>query len=127
MTYATEVPDSTAHVLDNIGEERERQFAKWGPQHHPDGTGRAGDNDNERLYKALCEARAKAGRVTWRDILLEETYESLAETSPGKLRKELVQVGAVAAAWIEDIDSRDAKLNAVYAAEQGGHDIGGEA
>ncbi|MEY9934267.1 hypothetical protein ABH926_008932 [Catenulispora sp. GP43] len=39
-------------------------------------------------------------------MLLEEVYEALAEVDPAALRAELVQVAAVAAAWVEDIDSR---------------------
>lgn len=42
-------------------------------------------------------------------MLLEEVFEAMAEDGPSALRTELVQVAvvaAVAAAWIEDIDSR---------------------
>ncbi len=42
----------------------------------------------------------------WRDILLEEVFEALAEEEPKELRKELVQVAAVAAQWVEAIDRR---------------------
>jgi hypothetical protein len=89
-------------VLDNIAHERFRQREKWGDQHHPDGTG-------------APAWRTKASRLqmwngdtagTWRDILLEEVYEAMAEASPDRLRRELVQVAAVATAWVEDIDSR---------------------
>lgn len=103
--FLTETPQSTETVLTDVGFERERQFAKWGPQHHPDGT-------NPELSwwadmrREHCNANADMGRVSWHDILMEEVAEASAEVSPNALRKELVQVAAVAAAWIEDIDSR---------------------
>jgi hypothetical protein len=42
--------------------------------------------------------------VTWAHILTEEFYEALAEADPEKLREELVQVAAVAVAWVECLD-----------------------
>lgn len=117
--FSTENGDSTEGVLSNIGEERERQYAKWGPQHHPDGT-----EDTFRSRKlrddarAYCDQLATVGKVTWSSILLEETFEALAEVDPAKLREELVQVAAVAAAWVEDIDSRPQYADV--------HDLGGE-
>jgi len=50
--------------------------------------------------------------ATWEMILLEEVWEALAETDPVKLRAELIQVAAVAVAWVEDIDSRHEALDA---------------
>ena len=72
-------------ILLNIREERERQIDKWGDQNHkPD--------------------------LTWLAILSEEVGEVakglLEEDSPLHIREELVQVAAVAAAWIEAIDIR---------------------
>lgn len=117
--FMTEAPDSTEHVIADIGDERERQFAKWGPQHHPDGTFPIPSRreSRERL-RALCDRKAETGAVTWWDILQEEVAEAGAEDDLAALRKELVQVGAVAAAWIEDIDSR--------ATGEDHHDLGGE-
>jgi hypothetical protein len=63
-----------------VDAERQRQIAKFGDQHHPDGT--------------------------WMHVLIEEVFEALAEEDPAKLRAELVQVAAVCAAWITDIDGR---------------------
>lgn len=117
--FSTEAPASTEAVLADIGEERERQFTKWGPQHHPDGTEdtRASRKlrDDARAY---CDQLAAMGKVTWSSILLEEVFEALAEGDVAKLREELVQVAAVAGAWVEDIDSRAAYADV--------HDLGGE-
>lgn len=112
--FATENPDQTEYTLEDIGTEREAQFKKWGPQHHPDGTGPDGldlvshhDFPTLRdIYREMCDVAAEHGAVTWRHILLEEVFEGLAEEDPAALRKELIQVAAVAAAWVEDIDSR---------------------
>jgi hypothetical protein len=107
-------------MLADVNAERNAQIAKWGPQHHPDGTSpdamllrRTDINLDLRtgkeladIMRARCDLRAKQGEGTWLDILLEETFEALAEVDPAALRKELVQVAAVAGAWIEDIDSR---------------------
>ena len=113
--FATEVSGRTETALADIGEERERQFTKWGPQHHPDGTGHPSAAFQRDQARARCDAAAAEGRVTWNHILTEEFCEARAETDPVKLRKELVQVAAVATAWVEDIDSRDVH-----------HELGGE-
>ena len=90
-----------------IDAERQRQLGKFGEQHHPDGTERR----RARLAGAArgrCQLAANEGRVTWRHILDEEVEEAFAETDPTNLRAELIQVAAVCAAWIADLDSRAA-------------------
>ena len=73
-------------VLNSVVEERERQDKKWGVQDHSD--------------------------QRWLAILVEELGEAAAEviTHPGyserRLQYELVQVAAVALAWVESIDRR---------------------
>lgn len=86
--------------------ERWAQLKKWGEQRHPDGTGPI-YRDLADKYRFLCDDHFVRGRGTWLDILLEEVYEASAEEpdSP-ELRGELVQVAAVALAWVENIDSR---------------------
>lgn len=91
-------------VLGAIADERRKQDEKWGEQTHPNGTGCPGSALEADLFRAACNFAAKTGTVTWAHILLEETYEALAETDPATLREELVQLAAVAAAWIECID-----------------------
>lgn len=83
------------------------QLDKWGVQSHPDGT--TDDVYNRATSdtsRTLCDLAAKKGTVTWRHILTEEVDEAYAESDPAKLRKELIQVAAVALAWVEDIDRR---------------------
>lgn len=66
-------------ILKKISIERDRQIAKWGEQHHPD--------------------------QFWFLILTEELGEvarALYEGDPAHAYKELVEVAAVAAAWLED-------------------------
>lgn len=89
-------------VVDEVHDERESQDAKWGEQNHPDGT-----SDSYALNAHVARENYElAEKLTWRHILTEEFYEALAETDPVKLRAELIQVAAVAVAWIEAIDRR---------------------
>lgn len=97
-----------AEVAAEVAAERARQDAQWGEQNHPDGTHHA--------FAPLADAqRARTNRLageaclTWREILEEEVLEALA-CDPGspELRAELVQVAAVATAWVECIDRRGA-------------------
>lgn len=95
-----------AAFADAVDTERQAQLAKWGDQHHPDGTG--GEFFARRAERArnACQDAAAKGLVTWRHILEEEVMEAQAETDPVKIRAELLQVAAVCAAWISDLDSR---------------------
>jgi hypothetical protein len=103
-------------VLAEIADERARQDAKWGEQNHPDGTfpDRVWAWTGPASYVAEnvrknCQELAAEGHVTWLDIALEEVAEAFETEDPAKLRAELVQVAAVAVAWIEAIDRRNAK------------------
>jgi hypothetical protein len=96
-------------VLSEVQAERLRQNAIWGEQNHPDGTGAAlPDSFRGAANQArqLCELSARMGTVTWRHILLEEVAEAFESSTPHELRAELVQVAAVAAAWVQAIDRR---------------------
>lgn len=115
---------------EDIDAERQRQLAKWGEQHHPDiesrdipivthhyyasradiwkqvNTERATPSTGGRCVTCPDSANGLHTHTAWDGILLEEVYEALAESDPATLRAELVQVAAVCAAWIADIDSR---------------------
>lgn len=107
------------HVLSEVMDERCRQQAKWGQQNHPDGTGgepgpsRSADSsdrlqalrrEHAEASRVLCNHVFREGRGTWRHILREEVDEAIAEDDKARLRQELVQVAAVAVAWIEKLD-----------------------
>lgn len=116
-------------ALDDIRAERARQDAKWGEQNHPDGTGPL-VQPLAGVYGVVAEssiaitlARVFTQRTnhrfsgdddtdprdrpgTWADILLEEVFEALAEEDVDALRRELIQVAAVASQWAEAIDRR---------------------
>jgi len=94
-------------VLAEIAAERARQDARWGEQNHPDGTDGQRWRDAANCARGMAEDAARNGRLTWLDIAREELFEAFAETDPAKLRAELVQVAAVAVAWVEAIDRRD--------------------
>lgn len=95
-----------ASVLAEVLEERLRQEAQWGEQNHPDGTGKIGDSHIADLAKVRNDAHVAEGILTFRDILEEEVFEAFAESDPDRLREELIQVAAVAGAWVEAIDRR---------------------
>lgn len=97
---------SRAHAIDDVEDEQYRQIAKWGVQHHPDGTSAAYAVPRDAA-RNTCDRATHEGRLTWRHILKEEVMEAFAETDPGELRTELVQVAAVALSWVNDIDSRE--------------------
>jgi len=100
--------DRMISVLGEVADERVRQHHKWQEQDHPNGTDDRDQNvHNANTAKWLTDAHAKAGTLTWRDILDEEVQEAFAEHDPPRLRAELIQVAAVASAWVEAIDRRD--------------------
>jgi hypothetical protein len=92
-------------VFNSIRTERRRQDKKWGSYHsHPNGTC---DTPERVAYmemaKAVCQY-ALGKDLTWFNILREEVAEVGASPNDLELRKELVQVAAVAVAWIEALD-----------------------
>lgn len=93
------------HVL----AERITQLAKWGVQHRADDTGGATLRAEADQAKRTCQAaeRFVKGGAGWRLVLAEEVAEAFAETDRARLRAELIQVAAVAIAWVEDLDTRD--------------------
>ena len=101
-----QVFEESARIGGEVARERLRQFERFGEQNHPDGTG--GDDAEFLAYCAreAYENHRQAGSLTWLDVLREETEEVAAATDEAELRAELVQVAAVAVAWVEAIDRR---------------------
>lgn len=95
-------------VLDDVYNERKRQDAKWGVQNHPDAVaGLPYPIAVANQAREITEDRAKNGTISFTDILLEEVAEATDEALAGNreaLREELIQVAAVAVAWVEKID-----------------------
>jgi hypothetical protein len=104
------------HILDEVKQEQERQVEKWGIRTQPDYS----ENDcyfdsveiRDLAYtlKWRCNTNAKDDTISWTDIFTEEVFEALDEAANGNtqlLREELIQVAAVCASWIEDIDTRN--------------------
>ena len=109
--YKVERDDDKAdQLLVEVSNERWKQQQKFGPQHHLRDRIAPGELDIYKVEadwcRAECDKHAADGGASWTDILLEETFEALAESEPAKLRAELVQVAAVAMAWVEAIDRR---------------------
>lgn len=116
--------DTLDDILIDISHERTSQFAKWGQQDHPDSFSNyplADYTSHRYMTAAELADRAKEnndadgdrGDVNWQNILLEEVFETLEAAQrarhPDHLRAELVQVAAVAVAWVEAIDRREAE------------------
>ncbi len=117
-----------SNVLNEVFNERLRQRDKWGDQNHPCLDlvllNRSGGSSPQRMcseYEIPSESRAKylleaadeKGALTFAHILIEEVSEAISEFDIDKRREELVQVAAVAVAWIEKID-RDKADKATY-------------
>lgn len=96
-----------ARVLADVTAERESQHILWGVQHHmPDGTGPQWTSFADAARRE-CEHASETRRLSWRHVLVEEVAEALAEAEPTRLRRELVQVAAVAVQWIQALDHRN--------------------
>jgi hypothetical protein len=112
---ATHAVDPVDRILSEVADERDRQDAKWGEQNHADGTGpdvRWVIGQNRPAWIAAdairkwCDAAHQRGDGSWLNILHEEVAEAFAAPDTAALRAELIQVAAVAAAWVEAIDRR---------------------
>jgi hypothetical protein len=96
-------------ILSQVADERDRQDAKFGDQTTlPNGTGGVIAERQRDLLVEACNYATRTGKLSWAHILREEVAEALAETDIPHLRRELIQVAAVAVAWIEAIDGRQA-------------------
>lgn len=93
-------------VLAEVDAERARQDAKWGEQSHKDDTGYRYLVEKANIARRECDTEFASGNGSWRLILREEFAEALACIDPAELREELIQVAAVAVAWVEAIDRR---------------------
>jgi len=114
-----------------VQRERERQSARWGDPPHPDVGEGWWLEMPQRSRSPLAPTDVLRGRVAygaatergpgWLEILMEEVGEArdVAVAGPeldsgtrDALRVELVQVAAVAVAWLEDLDRREAREEA---------------
>ena len=112
-------------IYDEIIAERLRQIEKWGEQNHPDVDqvlmNRRGGCTPQRMAEEYaiptasraqfsCNNAARRGQLTFAHILVEEVAEAIdgatmgVAAAAGELRTELIQVAAVAVAWVEKLD-----------------------
>lgn len=82
----------SVRIVSDILDERQRQDARWGEQAHPP----------ERWQGILGEEMGEVCQAT-NDLVFGHTDNGVDEAL-AHLREELVQVAAVAAAWVEHID-----------------------
>jgi len=113
-------------IFDEVSAERLSQDTKWGLQNHPSVDpilmSRPGGCTIERMAEELemptanrakwtTDTKFKRGDGSWADVLMEEFAEAVEAAVLGntaELRKELVQVAAVAVAWIDCVDRGEA-------------------
>lgn len=94
-------------VLDEVAAERQRQDERWGQQDHPDHPRGEAWAALGRLLEAQARATLRTtGGLSWSAVMAEEIGEAWNALDGADLRAELVQVAAVAVAWIEAIDRR---------------------
>ena len=108
--------EGTENVLREVTAERLAQDSKWGEQNHLvlDPTGIEQSKNflcyahripTEEDARFQCEIAFKHGVGTWLHILIEEMSEVASCGSDKEaLRKELIQVAAVAVAAVESLD-----------------------
>ncbi len=103
------------NVMFEVRIERNRQIEQWGDQVHVNGTGDPSWGHRANRAKAIFAEYQNGDpeQIPWQLILEEEVCEAFAESDDARLREELVQVAAVACAWIEDIDRRNDKQDSV--------------
>lgn len=112
-------------IFDLISDERDKQDALWGIQNHPDFcpilTNRSGGCSIYRMaeeFEVPSPERARSithmanarRELSWFPILQEEVSEVLqwnGLTKKDELKRELIQVAAVAVAWIESLERRE--------------------
>jgi len=97
-------------ILGEVAAEHDRACAKY-PDcvSLPDGTGLTGAAKHAlAIARHACERAYREGTLTHAHILEEEFWEAMCETDPAKLRAELVQVAAMAAKWVADLDRKGA-------------------
>ena len=102
------------NIINEIAEERNRQNEKWGEQNHSiiDYTSAYCASwlyERYRTYGASdarerVDSLSEKDELTYMDILLEEVYEVIESRGKEDIRKELIQVAAVAVAMIESLD-----------------------
>lgn len=104
-----------SNILEKIYKEVEAQHEKWGRQNHPfiTRTERV-ELTSDQVCKRYCiptetqardsvETQAKAGELTFADILLEEVSEAISAKSVTDTITELIQVAAVCVSAIDSI------------------------
>lgn len=113
-TMSDDQAKAVVQVVAEVTQERFNQHEKWGEQNHPnfprlDSFAAEEQKTMADDARAECQDAFKNGAGSYYHILNEELAEAYAEANnPEALRAELIQVAAVAVAWVEKID-RDAR------------------
>ncbi len=102
----TEADTTLVDVLAEVAARRENLDHKWRAlRNEQDGTGEHMVK-MARLAREGCDEAFNTGRGSWCHVLAEDFAWAMAQAGHGGLRSELINVAAVAVAWIEDLDRR---------------------
>ena len=93
-------------LSDEVWAERKRQLDKRGVQERPSGTSKKEWGPGLEYARAEYDRGIQNGNLTWLTILREEVYEVFEAETVEQARLELIQVMAVAASWVLDLDRR---------------------
>lgn len=94
-------------MIDDICQEIAREGNSHFAQHHRDGTEHSKWREDLLQEAQDYQDRLRiVGQTAWVTILWTQMARAFFEEDETALRAELVKVAAVAATWIEDIDSR---------------------
>lgn len=97
------------NIVNEVADERLKQNEKWGQQDHASVRGERARGQfavQAETWKQINDARVAGDEIHWDGILLEEVFEALECKTEAEMRGELIQVAAVAVAWVEAIDRR---------------------
>lgn len=96
VTVPDEVPDRDVDILEQVGEERGRQIAKWGDQSH---------RSVAEWLLILAEEFGEVSREV-NELVFRGGDDTQQRELAARYRKEMVQVAAVAVAAISALDKQ---------------------
>ena len=108
MTTATDRHEG-AHVLGDVLLEFARLDAIQGEHDRRNGTGRHEYGRQAEQTAAAARRSRRVGKLTWRHVLAEHYWATLAQGDNGQLRKALISLAAHALLWIAALDRRQAQ------------------
>lgn len=120
LNERTTMTDLTLAISEIVAERIRQDEQRGAFRDLPDGTG------TKHIYRAQMDAdtanaqannAAATGILTWRDLLLRDTFAAIAEEDPEQLDEALTELGALVIEWKQDLDRR--RMEPVHASRAG--------